>query len=189
MMNPLNNAGLFLVSTLFDLYLFILAIRLILVWARVDYFNPLSQLIVKLTQPIIAPLRRIIPNIKHIELSTLVFIVVLEILKFFIISMMTMGVPHVSGLIVLGVADTIKIILNTFFYAILLQALLSWIRPGYSPISQILMQITAPMMRPVKRIIPPVGGFDISPIPVLIGLQLLIILLVTPLFSLGLSML
>jgi YggT family protein len=187
MSDPFNNAGIFLVSTLFDLYLFILVIRLVLVWVRADYFNPLSQFIVKVTNRLITPLRRFIPNIANLELSTLLCILVLEALKFFLIGLMTTGLPNAAGLIILALADTLKIILNTFFYAILIQTLLSWLQPGYSPMTQILMKITSPVLRPIQRLIPNVAGFDISPIPALIGLQVLTILLVSPLFGLGLK--
>lgn len=186
MSDPLNNAGIFLVTTLFDLYLFILAIRLILVWVRADYFNPLSQITVKLTNPLITPLRRIIPNIANLELATLLSIIVFEMLKFLLIGIMTSGMPNISGLFILAFADTLKIVLNIFFYGILIQALLSWLQPGYSPMTQILMKITSVILRPIQRVIPPVAGFDISPIPALIGLQLLTILLVSPLFGIGL---
>lgn len=176
-MDSLNSAGVFLVKTLFDLYLFVLVIRLIMVWVRADYFNPLSQLIVKLTNPIITPMRRVIPNVANIELSSLVLIILLEMLKFFIIIYMLTGFPNPLSVIVLGLIDTFKTILSTFFYAILIQALMSWIQPGQSPITQILQKITSPILRPIQRIVPPVAGFDLSPIFALIILQVLIILL------------
>lgn len=188
MPESINNAGIFLITTLFDLYLFVLVIRAILVWIRADYFNPLSQFIVKLTNPLITPLRRFIPNAGRIETATVLCILFFEIVKFFLVSLLAVGLPNVFGLIVLALADSMKLVLNTLFYAILIQALLSWIQPNFSPMSQILMKITAPILRPMQRIIPPVAGFDISPIPALIGLQVLIILLISPLSALGLQM-
>lgn len=188
MSDPFNNAGIFLIGTLFDLYIFVLVIRLIMVWVRTDYFNPLAQVVVKLTNRLITPLRRILPTIGRFELATFFCIFLLEILKFFFIGLISSGMPNISGLFILAFADLLKALLNTFFYAILIQALLGWLQPGYSPISQILMKITAPILRPIQRIVPPVAGFDISPIPALIGLQVLTILLVSPLFGLGLRM-
>lgn len=188
MQDPLNNAGVFLITTLFDLYLFVLMIRLILVWVRADYFNPLSQFIVKLTNPIIIPLRRILPNIGRLETSTLVALLVFDMLKFGLVDLITYGAPHIIGLIILSFADALKILLNTFFYAILLQAILSWVQPGGSPITSILFKLTSPIIRPIQRVVPPIGGIDISPIPALILLQLLSILLIAPLFSVGLRM-
>lgn len=188
MSGPFSNAAIFLVNTLFDLYLFILGLRIILVWSRVNYFNPVSQFIVKLTGFIITPIRRILPNVLHIELATLLFMFIIEMVKFTLIGIVSLGTPHIDGLIILSIADMLKTILTIFFYAILLQAVLSWIRPGPSPLNELLTQMTNRILRPIQRIIPPVGGFDISPIPALIGFQLLIILVVTPLFTLGLRL-
>lgn len=188
MTDSLNSAALFLINTLFDLYLIVLMTRIILAWAHADYYNPVTQLIVRLTQPVISPLRRIIPNVRGIELSTVVVILLLEILKFLLIGFVAFGLlGNIFGLFILAFADSIKLLLNTFFYAIFLQAILSWVQQGYSPVSRVLSQITTPIMRPFQRLIPPVGGFDLSPIPAMIFLQLLIILLVVPLSNLGTS--
>lgn len=183
-MNTLDSAMLFLVSTVFDLFLLILALRIVLVGVRADYYNPLSQIIVKLTKWFINPLRKIIPNVAHIELSTLLVFFVIELIKFFIICLLTAGIAHVDGLIILALADGIKLFINIFFYAILIMAILSWVHSGYSPIMQTLMQITTPIIRPFRRIIPPISGFDVAPIPAMITLQLLVILM-SPLFVLG----
>jgi YggT family protein len=177
MLTSLNTAGFFLINTVFDLYLFILSIRLLLAWVRAEHFNPISHFIIKLTQPIIVPLRRIIPNRGNAELATLSFIIFLEIIKFLLLGLFSLEAPDFLTLLLLAINGTIKLILNTFFYAILFQAILSWIQPGYSPLAQILAQISAPLLRPLQRLVPPVAGFDISAIPALIILQLLIILL------------
>ncbi len=177
MSDNFTRAALFLISTLFNLYIFILVLRLILALARANYFNPVTQLIIKLTQPLVAPLRRVLPNFRGLEFSTLVLIIFFEILKIILLSLLTIGLPDVMMVFVIAFLDTIKMILNTFFYAILLQALLSWFQPGYSPANQILQQITAPILTPVRRILPPMNGIDFSPIPALILLQVLILLL------------
>lgn len=183
-MQTLNTAGLFLVSSLFDIYLMILALRIILVFVRSDFYNPLSQLVIKLTQFLVNPLRRIIPNVAHVELSCLVIFFIFEIVKFYLICLMTSGEPHVIGLLLLALADGVKHFLNIFFYAILAVAILSWIHATYSPIMNILIKISSPVLRPFQRLIPPVAGFDISPIPAMLVLQLLIIF-ITPLYAIG----
>jgi YggT family protein len=183
--SPINNAGIFLVTTVFDLYIFVLMLRLVLVALRVDYFNPVSQTIIKLTQPIIGPLRRSIPNYKHIELASLLVLLLLEALKFMLIGMIVAGLPNPLGLFVLAVADSLKSLVNIFFYAIIVQAIMSWISSGHSPITHVIHTITAPVMRPFQRLIPPLGGMDISPIPAIISLQLVTILLITPLLTEG----
>jgi YggT family protein len=185
MLNPLNNAFFFLVSTLFDLYIFVLLIRLILAGIRADYYNPISQLVIKLTQPVIGPLRRMIPNYKTLELSSLVAVLLFELLKYFLIGLMLVGIPNPAGLVILAIADAGRNLLNIFFYAILLQAILSWVQAGYSPVYFLLTKITTPIIRPIQRVIPPLGGFDISPIPAMLLLQLGIILVFGPLFVMG----
>lgn len=188
MLSAYNTAALFLINTLFDLYIFVWILRVIFIWIHADYFNPVSQLVIKLTQPIAKPLRRVLPMISGVEWGSILMIVLLELCKFLLSGLITVGFPNLAGLILLSMADMLKATVNVFFYAILLQAILSWVHTGYSPIHQLLNQLTAPVLRPFQRVIPPVAGFDISPIPALITLQLLIILLVNPLQSTGIGM-
>lgn len=187
MSDSLRSGLIFLITTLFDIYLFILMIRIVLVWVRADYFNPFTQFVVKCTDFIIKPLRRIIPNFRQIEFSSIVLLLVLAMFKFFFICLLSFGVPSILGLCILALADCFKIVIELFFYAILIQALLSWIQPG-SPINRVLYQFTSPIMRPLHQLIPPIGGIDITPIPALIILQLLIIIAVNPLMAFGLQM-
>jgi YggT family protein len=186
-MSTLSEGLLFLINTLFDLFLFILVIRFILAWSSAHYFDPVTQVIVRLTDFLIKPLRRIIPNIYRFELATLLVILVLEFIKFETIALLSLGTPTLTGIIVLALADILKLFIQTFFYAILVQALMSWIMPN-SPINNVLYQVTAPIMRPFQRFIPLIGGVDISPIPAMIFLQLLIVMLVNPLMGLGLTL-
>lgn len=187
MPNTLNTALLYLINTVFDLYLIILVIRIILVWIRADYFNPLVQFIIKCTDFIVKPMRRLIPNVDRLETASVVLVLILEVVKFSLVALLAYGIPTIPGLLLLAIGDMIKLILQTFFYAILVQAILSWIQPR-SPMSFVLYQFTSPIMRPLQRVIPPVGGIDISPIPALIILQLLIIVLVNPIMGLGLGL-
>ena len=180
------NAFLFLFTSIFDIYLFVLLIRLVLAWSGGSYQHPITQLIVTLTRFIIDPLRRFLPDVKGIETSTLAVILLVECIKFFLISCMTFGFPNLLGVSILAFADALKLLLQAFFYGIILQALISFIQPQ-SPILFILNKLTAPILRPLQRLIPPINGFDISPIPALIVLQLLIIILVNPLLAQGLA--
>ena len=186
MPNTLNAALLFLINTLFNLYLYILTLRVILVWAGANYFDPITQFIVKLTDFIVKPLRRLLPNMRSIETASLALILILQMIKFLCIVTLTFGFPNLLGILILAITDSIKIVIEIFFYAILLQAIISWLQP-YSPINRVLYQITAPLLRPFQRMIPSIGGIDISPIPVLIILQLLLIVFVNPLMAMGLN--
>jgi YggT family protein len=174
MYESFNNATLFLITTIFNLYLTVLVVRLILAWARADYFNPITRFIVQITNPVIKPLRKAIPTYAGIEYSTLLFIILLEIIKNYLVGLFWMGVPAMSVLLIFSIRNTITLILSTFFYSILINAILSWINPGYSPLGQVLGQLSEPILRPLRRFIPPIAGFDITPIPALLILQFLI---------------
>jgi YggT family protein len=177
MPGSLNNALLFLINSIFDLYLFILAVRLILAWSRADYFNPITRVVIQVTQPVIAPLRRVIPNYARIEFSTLVFMIFLEIVKISVISLLVMGGAPVVAVIITALVEFTRLILNTFFYAILVHVIMSWVSPGYSPLGQVLTQLSSPILRPCQRLIPPLGGLDLSPVIAMLGLQFVMILL------------
>lgn len=184
MSDTLRNALLFLIDSLFNLYLFILVTRLILVWVRTDYFNPVTQFVVKMTDLIVRPLRRIVPNIGQLETATMIWILVIECVKFLFIALITLGMPNLLGLPILAFADMLALIIQVFTYAIILQVILSFAQP-MSPLMMIVSRFTSPIMQPLQRLIPPMGGFDLTPIPALIILQLLNIVLVSPLISMG----
>ncbi len=175
-MDHVTNALIYLISTLFDLYILVLVVRLLLAFARANYFNPLTQFIIKLTDPLVKPLRRLLPNYRGIEFSTLTLIILFEIIKIVVLSFI-LGSFAFPAIVFIALLATMKIILQAYFYAILLQALLSWFQSGYSPVAQLLEQMTAPILKPLRRIIPAVHGVDITPIPALIIIQLLLILL------------
>lgn len=177
MSESLNSAGIFLINTLFDLYLLVLCVRLILAWSRANYFNPITRFIIQITQPIISPLRRFIPTYAGIEFATLLCIIGLEILKLILITSLFSNLPDVSVLLLVAVLSSIKLILATFFYAILIGAIMSFLTPGNTPLTQVISQIASPILHPLRRFIPPIGGFDITPIPALIILRLCIMLL------------
>lgn len=176
-MNSFYQANAFLINTLFSLYLYVLAIRLLAAFAQANFFNPAMQFIIKITQPLINPLRKKIPNVRGIELATVIWILLFEALKILALSLLIFGMPALVLILVTTITETLRLILSTYFYAILLQVLLSWVQQGYSPVGQLLTQIVSPIMRPLQRVIPPIGGIDITPIPALIILQFLILLL------------
>jgi len=181
-MSGMNDALLFLISTLFDLYLFVLVIRVLLAYAGANYFDPITQFIVRCTDLLVKPVRRIIPNVRGVELSTLLLIIVIDFVKFMLISTLTTSILTPAGMIIIALADTIKMFLQTMLYAIILQAILSWVQSN-SPANFLLYKITAPVLRPIQRVCPVIGGMDISAIPAILLLQLLIILLVNPLMQ------
>lgn len=183
MIDLFDNAGLFLIQSLFDLYIFIVMLRIVLQWVNADIRNPLFAAVAKLTNPPLNPLRRIIPTLHGIDIAAVVLLLALEVIKISLLFWLQAGmVPHLVGMVVLSFAELLNQLINIFFYAIIALAILSWLNPlAHSPLVEVLYRITEPLMRPVRRYIPPMGGLDISPIPVLIVLKLLAILIVQPL--------
>jgi YggT family protein len=189
-MSPLLQAALFLIKTLFDLYLFALLLRFIFQAVRADFFNPLSQLVVKVTNPPLIPLRRIIPGYKGQDMACLLLCLITCTLKLSLLfGIQFKRFPDPLGLILWSVGDLAKMTIYLFFFSILVQAVMSWVNPyGNHPLQGILVKLTSPVMRPFRRVIPPLGGFDISPIFAIIMLQILIIVVATPVVQTGLML-
>lgn len=180
----IRNALIFLINTIFDLYLIILILRLVLSYVGANYFDPIVQFVTKCTDFIVKPLRRLLPNVGRVEIASLLLVLLLELIKFYLLFLLNGFLANVLGLLLLSFADTIKLILNIFSYGILLFVIMSWVQP-MSPVNRTLYQIVSPILNPIRKIIPNLGGFDISPIPALLILQLLNIILVSPLIQWG----
>jgi YggT family protein len=187
MTGSLQDGLIFLIKTVIDLYLFVLIIRFLLAYTRADYFNPLTQLVVRLSNPIIVPVRKIIPNVHDIELSSLLLIYLINLLKFTLIGLMGGFMINISGLFLIALADVLHLFIQTLTVALILYVVMSWVQP-FSPMQRILQQIVSPLVAPFQRLIPPVAGFDLSIIPAFIVLQLFSIVLVTPLMQWGLQL-
>jgi YggT family protein len=167
------NALSFLINTLFDLYIMVVLLRVWLQVARADFYNPFSQFIVKATQQVVAPLRRYIPSIGGWDTATIIFAFVVASLKITLLSLL-MGAS--LNPIVLLISATIILITAVFkllFWVLIIRAILSWISRGHNPIEAVMIQLTEPLLAPVRRFIPPMGGLDLSMLVVLIGLQFL----------------
>ena len=187
MSNAVLSASFFLVNSLLGLVIYVFLLRFLLVLVHADFFNPITQFISKLTQGVIKPLRRILPNFRQVEFASLLIVLLIEMLRFTLLGIISSHSPKLLGLLVLGFADTMNTVVTIWFYAILLQVILSWIQPGFSPVGDVLRQITWPIIRPFQRIIPRLHGMDLSPIPAMLALQLYMILCAGPLMALGQS--
>jgi YggT family protein len=184
------QAAVFLIEIIFGLYILAVLLRFLLARVRADFYNPLSQFIVKVTNPPIKPLRRLIPGYFGIDWPSIVLLFLVQGLEIILISLVASGhVPSPLGLFVLTLAYLIKEVIYVYLFIIFIQIVISWINPGaYNPITVIMYQLSEPILKPARKLIPSAGGFDFSPMVVIIGLQLLIILLVSPLKDFGLSL-
>jgi len=185
-----SEAGIFLIHTLFGIYILFVALRFILQWVHADFYNPVSQFLVTVTNPPLRQLRRFIPGYAGIDFPSIVLMIILQAMELVLTVLIATGrIPAPLGLFVLSIAELLKLGIYIFFFAILIQIIISWVNPGaYNPITVILYKLTEPLLKPARRLIPPMGGLDLLPMLVLIGLQLVIILFIKPLTHLGYSL-
>ncbi len=169
----------FLVDTLFSIYIAIMYLRFILQQVGADFYNPISQFIMKATQPLVKNARRIIPAIGHIDTASIVLTFLLIIIKILLVYIIISGFSlNYIQIFLLSLRDLITLTFNIFIFAIFIQALLSWVNPDpYNPLSSILNRITHPVLQPISRWIPPMGGIDLSSLVALIGLIFLKLLI------------
>lgn len=173
------NAIIFIVETLIGLLLLVTLLRLLMQLSRADFRNPVSQAVVRLTNPFIVPLRRILPPIGKIDTSTVVAVVLVALLEVAAVNLLRgFGLPGPFDWLRAAVLEVVRTTLWTYFYAIFLYAILSFIAPGgYSPAQSLLTSLCEPVLQPFRRIIPAIGGLDLSPLWAGIAIQALLILL------------
>lgn len=174
-----QGAFLFLVYYAFDLYIFIVLTRFLLQLVRADFYNPISQFVVRATNPVLMPLRKVLPSSGVIDTAALVMVVVLIVAKVFVIQLLGSGAMQVAPLplLVYIVSEIARLLLSYIFWAVLARVILSWVAPDpYNPVVRVVAQITEPVMAPARRLLPPMGGLDLSPIVVLLAIQFLRIL-------------
>jgi len=173
----MNNGDpfIFLIDTLFSIYIGIMYLRFILQQVGADFYNPISQFLVKATQPPVKIARRLIPPFGKIDTASLVLTLALILLKIFLLYVVISGYPlNFVNLLTLLLHDFIELTFNIFIFSIFIQAILSWVNPDPgNPVSGILYSITYPVLRPIRKFIPPMGGLDLSALVALIGLTFL----------------
>lgn len=189
-MTYLSQAGLYLVQVIFGFYILLVLLRLLFQIARADFYNPFSQFIVTLTQPPLKILRRFIPGFFGIDFATVVLLLALKVAEVYLLAWLRGVMPAAAGVVVVAVADLIELTVWVYLIAIFVRVILSWINPygTHHPLANLLYSLTEPMLAPARRLIPPIGGLDLSPIAVLVLLQLTLILIVGPLNDLGLAL-
>lgn len=170
------SAMQFLVETLFSLAMILVLMRFWLQLARADFYNPLSQTVVRLTNPVITPLRRVIPGFAGLDMASLVLAYLLAVLKIVVLMMMFSQFNLVAAAI-LGLKALASEMLSLVFWVLLLMALLSWFVQGYHPVAAVLHQLAEPIVRPIRKIIPPMGGLDLSVMIALIAIKFVQLLL------------
>ncbi|MBD9612016.1 MULTISPECIES: YggT family protein [Pseudomonas] len=170
----LNDAAIFIIKTLGSLYLLIVLLRFILQLVRANFYNPLCQFIVKATQPLLKPLRRVIPSMFGLDMSSLVLALIVQMLLIAVIVSLKGFMVDWVLLVPWALIALFSLFLNIIFWAMIISVILSWVAPGsHNPGAELVAQITEPVLAPFRRIIPNLGGLDISPIFAFIVIQLL----------------
>ncbi|MFU9135575.1 YggT family protein [Erwinia tasmaniensis] len=164
----------FLVTTVINLYVKVLLLRIWMQWARCDFYNPFSQFVVKITQPVIKPLRRVIPSVGPLDTASLLLAWVLSVLMFTLLFALQSRVFIFDPVFLyFGLVSVAKAAGMLVFWVIIIRSLLSWVSQGRNPVDLVLLQLTEPLMAPIRRIIPAMGGIDFSAMAVILILYML----------------
>jgi YggT family protein len=184
--NYMTNPIIFLIDTFVSLYILAVVIRFLLQWTRADFYNPISQFLVKITHPPLKILRRFVPSIGKIDTASIVLALTLQIASDFSILMLKGVSVSISALIILSFTQLISLLINIFVFAVFARAILSWFDPnGHNPASSLLHHLTEPLLGLCRRVIPDLGGMDLSPLLALVALQLAKMMLLPPLNELA----
>jgi len=176
-MNP-SAALIYLVSTIIDLYVTVIMLRLLLQWVRADFYNPLCQFLVKVSNPVLIPARRIVPSIGRLDTASVVVMLLLELIQLAIISQLSQAGYELQFIALFAIRKLLVALLLTYFVLIIARVIVSWIgSQSRHPLIPLIYQLTEPVLRPFSKLLPPIGGVDLSPLFALITLRFVLLLL------------
>ena len=176
----LNTAAVYVLQTLGSLYLLIVLLRFVLQLVRANFYNPLCQFVVKATQPLLKPLRRIIPSLFGLDMSSLVLAILVQLALMALTLLLTYGTTgNPLQLFIWSIIGVTALFLKIFFFALIISVILSWVAPGsHNPGAELVNQICEPALAPFRRILPNLGGLDLSPIFAFLALKLIDMLVI-----------
>ena len=182
----MTNPIVFLIDTFVSLYILAIILRFLFQWTRADFYNPISQFLVKITHPPLKFLRRFIPALGKIDTSSIVLALGIKILANIAVIAIQGEVPSAGALVIYSFKEIVEIVFNIFVFAVFARAILSWFDPGnYNPASSLLQSLTEPLLGLCRKIIPDLGGIDLSPLVALVLLQLAKMVILPPLTQLA----
>ena len=180
--NYYSDPVIFLLDTVFSFYILAVLLRFLLQWVGGDFYNPISQFLVKITHPPLRFLRRHIPAIGRVDTSSIILLLSLQMLSDALTLLVTGVSFGFAALVLLSFSQLVSLFINVFVFAIFARAILSWLNPGaFNGISNLLDSLTEPLLGMCRRILPDLGGIDLSPLVALMGLQLAKMLIIPPL--------
>lgn len=185
-----SDAGLFLIDTVLGIYILLVLLRFLLQLTRADFYNPISQFIVRATNPPLVRLRKFIPGLWGVDLSALLLLLGMEVIRLTLTATILGRSPQFAGIVVLSIGELAKLAVYVVIFSIFVRALLSWFSGGLQhPMTRLLASFTDPVLHPARKIIPATGGIDLSPLIVFIVMILVLKLLVQPILDLGRALL
>jgi len=174
----MKPAIIFIISTIAQLYLLVMLLRFWLPWLRADFRNPIAQGILRLTSPLVIPVRRVIPPIGRLDTATVIVAFALQYLTVLIILTISSVSAGIAPIALTSFINLVLLSLRLFTFAIFIHIILGWIAPGtYNPATAFISMLVEPVLRPFRTLIRPIGGLDISPIFAIIGLMALTIMI------------
>jgi YggT family protein len=178
----LGKPLLFLIDTLFSLYVFALLLRFLLQLVEADFYNPVSQFLVKITHPLLRPLRRVLPSVGRIDSASIALIFIVQMLAGYLVFVLQGLTLNPAALSIWSLIQILDMLFSLYTYGILVVALLSWFATAsYNPAIRLLYSLMAPVLDFFRRHIPAIGGVDLSPMAAFVVLQVLKMLITPPL--------
>ncbi len=176
----LSTAAVYILQTIGSLYLLIVLLRFILQLVKADFYNPLSQFIVRATHPLLRPLRKVIPSFAGLDLASLVLAILVQlVLMTLVLMLMGYGLDNPLQLLVWSIIGVTALFIKVFFFALIISVILSWVAQGsHNPAAELINQICEPLLAPIRRILPSLGGLDLSPIVAFLILNLIDMLVI-----------
>jgi len=187
-----------IITTLFDLYVLVVLLRFMLQLMRADPHNSIARFVIKVTTPPLRYLRRFIPSVAGQDVAAIVLCMIIIYAKFVLLGLLGIEVVHINnsiayiggvgylGLVIYAIADLVSLFLSVFLIAVLIQVILSWVNPGFhNPVIGLVNTLATPVLRPIQKLIPPVGGIDLSPLFAILMIMVAKMLLIPPLMNLA----
>jgi YggT family protein len=173
-----TGAFIYLISTVIDLYVTAILLRLLLQWVRADFYNPLCQFLIKATDPVLVPARRLIPSVGKLDTASVVVMLLLELIQLVAISLISQADYGFQFILLFAMKKLLVTLLMTYFVLIIARVIVSWIaNQSRHPLIPLIYQLTEPVLRPFTKVLPSLGGIDLSPLFALIALRFLLLLL------------
>ncbi|MBX2807889.1 MAG: YggT family protein [Cellvibrionaceae bacterium] len=178
-MDKLTQILQLLIHFFFSAYIMIVVVRFLLQVVRADFYNPISQFIVKATNPVLLPLRKIIPGFFGIDLSSLLLALALQMIAFQLLGLVA-GLDWfpITSLLIGSLRELISLVLNIYFFSFIIIIVVSWVAPhSHNPAISLISSITEPVLRPIRNVLPSMGGLDFSVMIAMLGIYIIKILI------------